>query len=63
MDERVGKLINKLKKEDLYDLAEIVINRVNNSKLLEKINIALKDGIGFLDIAKQVLRRPFCRPF
>ena len=42
------------KKEDLYDLAEIVINRVNNSKLLEKINIALKDGIGFLDIAKQV---------
>lgn len=40
--------------EDLYDLAEIVINRKNNSKLLEKIYSALKDGIAFINIAKQV---------
>ena len=40
-------------KEDLYDLAEIVINNDNN-KLLEKINFALKDGASFLEIAKQI---------
>lgn len=47
-------LTKKSKNEDLYDLAEIVILRKNNSKLLEKINFALKDGIAFTDIAKQV---------
>ncbi len=47
--------INKKKvNEDLYDLAEIVIHKKNNSKLLEDIKSALKDGISFLDIAKQV---------
>ena len=47
-------LSKEKKNEDLYDLAEIVIDRKNNSKLLENINSALKDGIAFIDIAKQV---------
>ncbi len=42
------------KKEDLYDLAEIVIYKKNNDKLLKKINFALKNGASFLDIAKKV---------
>ena len=42
------------KNEDLYDLAEIVINKNNNNRLLEKINFALKDGANFLEIAKQI---------
>ena len=47
--------LNEYKKEeDLYDLAEIVINRKNNNKLLEKINLALKNGANFLEIAKQI---------
>ena len=46
---------NKYRKnEDLYDLAEIVINKNNNNRLLEKINFALKDGANFLEIAKQI---------
>jgi len=40
--------------EDLYDLAEIIINKNNNNRLLEKINFALKDGANFLEIAKQI---------
>ncbi len=40
--------------EDLYDLAEIVIYKKNNNKLIEKINLALKDGANFLEIAKQI---------
>ena len=40
--------------EDLYDLAEIVINKNNNNILLKKINFALKDGANFLEIAKQI---------
>ena len=39
--------------EDLYDLAEIIINN-NNNRLLEKINFALKDGANFMEIAKQI---------
>ncbi len=39
--------------EDLYDLAEIIINNYNN-KLLEKINVALKQGANFLEIAGQI---------
>ncbi len=40
--------LNEYKKnEDLYDLAEIVINKKNNNKLLEKINLALKNGANF----------------
>ena len=47
--------LNEYKKdEDLYDLAEIVINKKNNNKLLEKINLALKNGANFLEIAKQI---------
>ena len=47
--------LNEYKKdEDLYDLAEIVINKKNNNKLLEKINLALKNGANFLEIAKRI---------
>ena len=35
-------------------MAEIVINKKNNNKLLEKINLALKNGANFLEIAKQI---------
>ncbi len=40
--------------EDLYDLAEIIINKNNNNRLLEKINYALRDGANFLEIAKKI---------
>ncbi len=40
--------------EDLYDLAEIVIYKKNNNKLIEKINLALKNGANFLEIANQI---------
>ncbi len=52
--DKIITLSKKTKNEDLYDLAEIVINRKNNSKLLEKIYFALDNGIAFTDIAKQV---------
>ena len=46
---------NKKKKvEDLYDLAEIVIYKKNNNKILHRINAALRDGASFLDIAKRI---------
>ena len=40
--------------EDLYDLAEIVIYKNKNNKLFKKINLALKDGANFLEIAQQI---------
>ena len=40
--------------EDLYDLAEIVIYKKNNNKLIKEIKLALKDGANFLEIAKQI---------
>ena len=42
------------KSEDLYDLAEIVISKNNNQNLLNQIKSALKSGVNFLDLAKQV---------
>ena len=42
------------KTEDLYDLAEIVISRNNNQNLLNQIKSALRSGVNFLDLAKQV---------
>ena len=44
----------KAQNEDLYDLAEIVIDKKNNSALLKKISFALENGISFLDIATQI---------
>ena len=52
--EQILKTNNYRKKEDLYDLAEIVIYKKNNDQLLKKINFALKNGANFLDIAKKV---------
>ncbi len=53
IDEKIN--INKKKlNEDLYDLAEIVIEKKNSSQLIEKINSALQNGVGFQEIAKQV---------
>ena len=48
------ELNKKAQNEDLYDLAEIVIDKKDNSVLLKKINFALENGISFLDIAKQI---------
>ena len=42
------------KTEDLYELAEIVISKNNNQNLLNQIKSALKNGVNFLDLAKQV---------
>ena len=52
--EEIIKIQEAQNKKDLYDLAEIVIEKKGNTKLLENINIALKQGSNFLDIAKQV---------
>ena len=57
IDKNVSKTLEinkKMQSEDLYDIAEIVIDKNNNSKLLEKIKFALRDGIRFSEIAKQV---------
>jgi hypothetical protein len=40
--------------EDLYDLAEIVINKNGNKILLKQIKSALNSGTNFLDLAKQL---------
>ena len=52
--EKSFELNRSREKVDLYDLAEIVIDSNNNSKLLKSIEAALNDGVSFLDIAKQV---------
>ena len=38
----------------LYDLAEIVLEKKGNAQVLQNINLALKQGSSFLDIATQV---------
>ena len=43
-----------LRKEDLFELAEIVINKKNNSKLYNEIQSALQNGANFLNIANQI---------
>ena len=45
--EKTLEINEKKKNENLYDLAEIVIDKNDNSKLLEKIKFALRDGISF----------------
>jgi hypothetical protein len=53
----VEKNINSeknLRKVDLFELAEIVINKKNNYKLYNEIQSALQNGANFLNIAKQV---------
>ena len=53
----VEKNINSeknLRKEDLFELAEIVIDKKNNSKLYNEIQSALQNGANFLNIAKQI---------
>ena len=52
--EKTLELNKKAQNEDLYDLAEIVIDKKDNSALLKKINFALENGVSFLDIAKQI---------
>ena len=52
--EKTHELNKKAQNEDLYDLAEIIIDKKDNSALLKKINFALENGISFLDIAKQI---------
>ncbi|MDC0457194.1 hypothetical protein OAM56_04680 [Alphaproteobacteria bacterium] len=45
---------NARSKKTLYDLAEIVLEKKGNTQLLKNINLALKQGSNFLEIAKQV---------
>jgi hypothetical protein len=57
MEERSKEIIKKQEtqsKKDLYDLAEIVLEKKGNAQLFKNINLALKNGSNFLDIAKQV---------
>ena len=41
-------------KTTLYDLAEIVLEKRGNAQILKNINLALKQGSSFLNIAKQI---------
>ena len=57
LDKKIFDLVNKTeakRKTDLYDLAEIIIDKKNNLELLNQIKSALKQGTNFLNIAKQV---------
>ena len=57
LNKRVENNLQKKKNkniEDLYDLAEILISRNNNKKLLNQIKIALNNGVNFLDLAKKI---------
>ncbi len=57
LDNKINQILIKKElenKEDLYDLAEITLEKKVNSQLLNKVNLALKQGFSFLDIAKQV---------
>ena len=57
LDKRIENNILEKKNqynEDLYDLAEIVISKNNNKKLLNQVKIALNNGMRFLDLAKQI---------
>jgi len=57
LEEKINENIlrnNSQNQQDLYDIAEIVIDRSGNNNLLKNINLALQQGISFLDIAKQV---------
>ena len=52
--EKSFELNRNKKNEDLYDLAEIVIDNKNNSQLLKNIKVAFNNGVSFLEIAKQI---------
>ena len=52
--EKSFELNSNKKTEDLYDLAEIVIDNKNDSQLLKNIKLALTNGVSFLEIAKQI---------
>ena len=52
--EKSFELNRNKKTEDLYDLAEIVIDNKNNSQLLKNIKVAFNNGVSFLEIAKQI---------
>lgn len=57
LEKNINRSLNKTninKNEDIYELAEIVIEKKNNLQLLNKIKSALKNGANFLEIAKQV---------
>ena len=57
LEKTIDYKINEEKKKkqlDLYELAEIVINKDNGSKLFKDIQLAIKKGANFLEIARQV---------
>ena len=43
-----------LKKQDLFEIAEIVLYKKNNFKLYKEIQTALQNGANFLNIARQI---------
>ena len=53
VDNKINSMKNK-QKEDLFELAEIVFYKKNNSRLYEEIQAALKNGANFLNLARQI---------
>ena len=58
IEKLVDNKINSRKNQDLYELAEIVLNKKNNSKLYKEIETALENGADFLNIARQISVSP-----
>ena len=54
IEKLVYNKIKSRKKQDLFEIAEIVLNKKNNSILYKEIQNALQNGANFLNIAKQI---------
>ena len=54
IEKLVDSKINSRKKQDLFEIAEIVLNKKNNSTLYKEIQTALQNGANFLNIARQI---------
>ena len=54
IEKLVDSKINSRKKQDFFEIAEIVLNKKNNSTLYKEIQTALQNGANFLNIARQL---------
>ena len=57
IEQKSKEIIRKIEtqsKKTLYELAEIVLEKKGNTQLFKNINLSLKKGSNFLEIAKQV---------
>ena len=54
IEKLVDSKINSREKQDLFEIAEIVLNKKNNSTLYKEIQNALQNGENFLNIARQI---------